>query len=88
MKILIRRQNGEGTRLERDGKTRISAVIRDTMKDLGIKGRFTLRSSEGVIHPSSTVARAGGSDPAHVERVWKLEPVEKKVRKAAKQRKR
>lgn len=85
MKILIRMQNGDGCRLERDGKTRISAIMRDALKEIGIKGRYTLRSSTGILSPNTNVARAGGKDPEWVERVWKLEPV---VRKAAKRRKR
>jgi hypothetical protein len=77
--------NGEGLRLERPSTTRVSAIVKAAVKELGIKGRFTLRSSARKLNPNSTLARAGGKDPEWVERVWKLEPV---ARTTAKRRKR
>lgn len=85
MNILIRSANGEGCRLSAGPKDRVSAFMKRVLKELGLKGRYTLRSSAGKLNPSTTIARAGGKDPEYVERVWKLEPV---VRKAAKRRKR
>lgn len=85
MIILIRMQNGEGLRLERPLSTRVSQIMKAALTQLGIKGRFTLRSSAGKLNPNSTLARAGGKDPEWVERVWKLEPV---ARTTAKRRKR